>query len=105
MITDTYYQGCLCYWVTPETDENINKTIEKTRASFSLVHDNYYAIMKAYANYAMDTAIVAKYKDFGVDLEENPPFGNHAPEAQILSIVCAFSFRSIVNVTDCVKQL
>ncbi len=61
-------KGAYVVGVTPETDENINKTIEKTHASFSLVHDNNYAIMKAYdVNYAMDAAMVTKYKGFGIE--------------------------------------
>lgn len=65
-------KGAYVIGVTPETNENINKTIEKTHASFSMLHDNGYSIMKKYdVNYAMDTAMVTKYKGYGVDLEKN----------------------------------
>lgn len=58
--------------VTPETQEAINKTIEKTHASFSLVHDEGYKIMKDYkVDYQMDDAMVNKYKGYGIDLEKN----------------------------------
>jgi peroxiredoxin len=58
--------------VTPETAENIGKTIEKTKASFSMVQDAGNTIMKAYnVAYVMDDATVAKYKTYGVDLEKN----------------------------------
>jgi peroxiredoxin len=58
--------------VTPETSEAISKTVEKTHASFSLVHDDQYKIMKDYkVDYVMDNNMVSKYKGYGVDLEKN----------------------------------
>lgn len=58
--------------VTPETQDAINQTIQKTHASFSLVHDEGYKIMKDYkVDYKMDDAMVTKYKSYGVDLEKN----------------------------------
>jgi len=58
--------------VTPETKENIDKTIEKTHASFSMVQDKGYKIMKAYGvNYTVDADLYAKLKGYGVDLEKN----------------------------------
>lgn len=57
--------------VTPETKENIGKTIQKTHASFSIVQDKGYAIMKDYkVNYVLDDATVEKYKGYGVDLNK-----------------------------------
>jgi peroxiredoxin len=65
-------KGAYVVGVTPETGENINKTIGKTKASFSMVSDKGYTIMKAYdVNYVMDQAMVTKYKGYGVDLEAN----------------------------------
>jgi len=64
-------KGAYVVGVTPETDENINKTIQKTHASFSLIHDSGYKIMKAYqVDYVLDDPTLAKYKNFGVDLEK-----------------------------------
>ena len=58
--------------VTPETGENINKTVAKTHASFSMIPDAGYKIMKAYdVNYTLDAAMVTKYKGYGIDLEAN----------------------------------
>lgn len=58
--------------VTPETTEAIGKTVAKTKASFSLIHDDGYKIMKDYkVDYVMDQAMVTKYKGYGVDLEAN----------------------------------
>jgi peroxiredoxin len=65
-------KGAYVVGVTPETAENINKTIGKTHASFSIVQDKGYQIMKDYkVNYVMDDAMVTKYKGYGVDLENN----------------------------------
>ena len=65
-------KGVYVIGVTPESSENINKTIDKTHASFSLVHDEGYKIMKAYdVDYTVDDALNAKLKGYGVDLEKN----------------------------------
>jgi len=65
-------KGAYVIGVTPETSENINKTIDKTHASFSIIQDNGYKIMKAYqVNYVVDDVMLGKLKNFGVDLEKN----------------------------------
>jgi peroxiredoxin len=65
-------KGAYVVGVTPETGENINKTIGKTHASFSIIQDKDYHIMKDYkVNYVMEDAMVTKYKGYGVDLEKN----------------------------------
>lgn len=64
-------KGAYVIGVTPETAENIDKTRGKTHASFSLIHDEGYQIMKAYdVNYKVDDAMSAKLKGYGVDLEK-----------------------------------
>ena len=58
--------------VTPETAENIEKTIKKTKAGFSIIQDKDDAIMKAYGvNFVMDDQTFTKYKGYGIDLEAN----------------------------------
>ncbi len=65
-------KGAYVIGVTPETGENINKTIDKTHASFSIIQDNGYKIMKAYeVNYTVDDALFSKLKGYGVDLDKN----------------------------------
>ncbi|RYU89451.1 AhpC/TSA family protein [Mucilaginibacter terrigena] len=55
--------------VTPEAVENIDKTIAKTKATYSIVQDKSYSIMKSYGvNYVMDAATVIKYKGYGLDM-------------------------------------
>jgi peroxiredoxin len=65
-------KGAYIIGVTPETSENINKTIDKTHASFSIIQDKGYKIMKAYqVNYIVDPVMFGKLKSYGVDLEKN----------------------------------
>ncbi|MES2064557.1 MAG: peroxiredoxin family protein [Bacteroidota bacterium] len=55
--------------VTPETAENIDKTIAKTKATYPIVQDKGYSIMKSYGvNYVMEDATVSKYKGYGIDM-------------------------------------
>lgn len=65
-------KGAYVIAVTPETNEGINKTIQKTHASFSIIQDKGYQIMKDYkVNYVLDDATVAKYKTYGLDLNKS----------------------------------
>jgi peroxiredoxin len=65
-------KGAYVIGVTPETAINIDKTIEKTHASFSIVQDKNYRIMKDYqVNYTVDDAMLSKLNTYGVDLEKN----------------------------------
>jgi len=65
-------KGAYVIGVTPETSDNISKTIDKTHASFSIIEDKGYKIMKAYdVNYTVDDALFSKLKGYGIDLEKN----------------------------------
>lgn len=56
--------------VTPETPENVKKTIEKTGSSFPIIQDKGLGIMKAYkVDFAVDEKTVKRYKGYGIDLE------------------------------------
>ena len=71
-------KGAYVVGVTPETSENISKTVGKTHASFSIIQDKGYKIMKAYdVNYVMDQDMVTKYKGYGIDLEQNNGNADH----------------------------
>ena len=57
--------------ITPETAENVKKTIEKTKATFSIIEDKNLAIMKSYkVNFAVDENTIAKYKNYGIDFDK-----------------------------------
>jgi peroxiredoxin len=69
LLTD---KGAYVIGVTPETSDNINQTVSKTHASFSIIQDKGYKIMKAYdVNYTVDDATMSKMNKYGVDLEKN----------------------------------
>ena len=71
-------KGAYVIGVTPETGENINKTMEKTKASFSMVQDKGYKIMDAYdVKFVMDKDLVKKYKGYGIDLNKNNGNSDH----------------------------
>jgi len=64
--------------VTPETKENIDKTIKKTSAGFSIIQDQNDSIMQAYGvNFMMDDATFTKYKGYGINLEANNGNNRH----------------------------
>lgn len=71
---DAYVVG-----VTPETGDNIDKTISKTHASFSIIQDKGYKLMKAYdVLYTVDDATFNKLNQYGVNLEMNNGNMDHA---------------------------
>jgi peroxiredoxin len=61
-------KGGMIITITPETADNIKKTISKTKASFSILEDKGLAIMKDYkVNFAVDEKTIEKYKGYGID--------------------------------------
>jgi len=62
-------KGASVIAVTPEASEGINKTIEKTKAVFPIIHDEEMKIAKAYkVAYEVDERTTGRYKSFGTDL-------------------------------------
>jgi peroxiredoxin len=54
--------------VSPEKSENISKTIEKTKATYSVLHDEGLSIMKSYrVSYKIDSLMNLKFKSYGID--------------------------------------
>lgn len=65
-------KGAQLIAITPEKQEGIAKTIEKTKASYSIVADSAMKIMKAYdVAYQVDDKTVGRYKMANIDLAEN----------------------------------
>jgi len=61
-------KGAALVAVTPETIENVGKTIGKTKASFSIISDANLSIMKSYqVAFEVDQATQDKYKKYGID--------------------------------------
>ena len=64
-------KGATLLAVTPETNENVDKTIEKTQVSFPVLSDKGLSIMKAYkVAFDVDVETIAKYKKYGIDFEK-----------------------------------
>jgi len=63
-------KGATVLAVTPETADNVKKTIEKTKASFSILEDEGLAIMKSYkVSFAVDEKTITRYKGYGIDFD------------------------------------
>ncbi len=61
-------KGAALVAISPEKPENISKTIEKTKASYSILYDEGLKIMKSYnVAFQVDSLTVIQYKTYGVD--------------------------------------
>jgi peroxiredoxin len=61
-------KGAQVFAITPETGENVMKTVAKTKASFPVLSDSGLAIMTAYkVAFKVDDKTVEKYKGYGID--------------------------------------
>ena len=58
--------------ISPEKTENINKTVEKTKADFPVLWDKDNAIMESFGvNFILAKDLQVKYKEYGVDLTKD----------------------------------
>jgi len=63
--------GATVIAITPEKPEEIDKTVEKTSASFNLIYDEGHRIMDLYkVTFTMPKAKHALYKTYGVDINK-----------------------------------
>lgn len=61
-------KGAAVLAITPEQPANVEKTIEKTKATYSILTDDNLKIMKEYdVAFAVDPATVEKYKAYGIN--------------------------------------
>jgi len=64
-------KGATIIAVSPEKPDNISKTVEKTKAAYSVLFDDSLKIMKSYGvAFAVDSSTVERYKKFGLDLND-----------------------------------
>lgn len=62
-------RGGIVVAVTPEKPESIEKTVEKTGASFKIIHDKDLSIMGTYhVAFRLEEAMLKKYKKWGIDV-------------------------------------
>ena len=65
-------KGATLLAVSPEKQENISKTVEKTKASYSVLYDKDLKIMKAYdVEYEVQENVMTRYRNAGIDIEKN----------------------------------
>jgi peroxiredoxin len=75
-------KGATLVAVTPELPENVNKTIEKTKAEYSILYDEGLKIMKAYdVEFEVPENVLSRYRNSGLRIDENngPKNGNFLP--------------------------
>nr|WP_320120194.1 peroxiredoxin-like family protein [uncultured Marinifilum sp.] len=55
--------------ISPEIPVSIDKTIQKTNAEYSIIHDTDSKIMKQYGvDFVLEKKLIEKYKEYGIDL-------------------------------------
>jgi peroxiredoxin len=74
-------KGAILVAVTPEQPEGIAKTIEKTSADYSILHDKELKIMKAYeVEFEVPGNTLTRYRNTGIKIDEiNGRNGNYLP--------------------------
>ena len=74
-------KGATLVAVSPEMPEMVTKTIEKTKAEYSVLYDKDMKIMKAYdVEFEVPENTVTRYRNTGIDLEKNNgPNGKYLP--------------------------
>src|ERR1043165_9313213 len=81
-------KGAQLIAITPEKQEGITKTIEKTKASYSIITDEELKIMKAYdVAYQVDTKTIDRYKMASIDLAAN---NGQKPDAVYLPVPAVY---------------
>lgn len=65
-------KGASLVAVSPEKPENVKLMVEKTKASYPVLHDEGLKIMKAYdVEFEMEENTVTRYRNAGIDIEKN----------------------------------
>lgn len=65
-------KGATLLAVSPEKPEGISQTAEKTKAEYSILHDEGLKIMKAYdVAFEVPENTITRYKNAGLDIEKN----------------------------------
>ncbi|MEO6070533.1 MAG: peroxiredoxin-like family protein [Chitinophagaceae bacterium] len=110
-------KGAQVIAISPENAEGILKTVEKTKASFSILSDKDMKIAKGYGvSFAVDEKTIARYKNAGIDLLANNDQKDKAslpvPAVYIINKDGAITFRYFdadyrkrVSVKDILQEL
>lgn len=81
-------KGATVIAVSPEKPENVSKTVEKTKAEYSILYDEDLKIMKAYeVEFEVPENTITRYRNAGIDLEKsNGGNGKYLPVPAIYII-------------------
>jgi peroxiredoxin len=98
-LTDSLQQiqekGATLIAVSPEKPENISKTIEKTKAGYSVLYDEGMKIMKGYdVDFEVPENTITRYKNAGLDIE-----ANNGPNGKYLPVPAVYIIDKEANVT------
>jgi peroxiredoxin len=81
-------KGAQVIAITPEKQEGIAKTIEKSRVTYSIISDEELKIMRAYrVAFQVDGKSLARYKMADIDLAAN---NGHKPDAVYLPVPAVY---------------
>jgi peroxiredoxin len=81
-------KGAQLIAITPEKQEGITKTVERTKATYPIITDYELKIMKAYdVAYQVDTKTIDRYKMASIDLAAN---NGQKPEAVYLPVPAVY---------------
>ncbi len=74
-------KGATLIAVSPEKPESVARTIEKTKAKYSILHDEGLKIMKAYeVDFEIPENTLKRYRNGGIKIDEiNGKNGNYLP--------------------------
>lgn len=90
-------KGATLIAVTPEKQEGIAKTVEKTKAEYPIIYDEDMKIMKAYdVAFKVDEKTVARYKNFDIDLMDN---NNQQAQNVVLPVPAVYIIDKEGNIT------
>ncbi len=65
-------KGATVIAVSPEKPENISKTVEQTKATYSILYDEGLKIMKAYdVEFEVPENTITRYRNANIDIEKN----------------------------------
>ncbi|MET0636513.1 MAG: peroxiredoxin-like family protein [Chitinophagaceae bacterium] len=65
-------KGAAVVAITPETPENVVKTVEKTKVTFPILSDEGLKIMKAYdVEFEVPENTITRYRNSGINIAEN----------------------------------
>ena len=81
-------KGATLVAVSPEIPENVEKTVEKTKAEYSILYDEKLKIMKAYdVEFELQENVLTRYRNSGLDIEKlNGSNGKYLPVPAVFII-------------------